>query len=292
MDTQGYTKIAAFMAEHPEDVMVRRFANLNLQNILYLQAEIVGLEKDLRALEAKNNSSEDRDRRTFALDWYTLAHMHNAPDSGQQWEKWQQLRKVLKEYNDAVFQYCQISKFPGPEPHELHKFQSWLREPRLGGVYLVGRDHDTWAQGADLMSLSSPLHPNRISRFITNKVLPVYHHFVNSAMMDRVRQSLSRSNRPTRPSHADADIVTYEDSRLIAVSNFICTVIASLLPILAIIVLYFVENMGSRLGLVGVFSVVFSSALWFMNDGELVEVFGATSAFAAVQVVFIGTSST
>lgn len=65
-----------------------------------------------------------------------------------------------------------------------------------------------------------------------------------------------------------------------------------MLPILSIMVLYIVKDMEHRLALVGVFSAMFSSALWFMNDGELVEVFGATSTFAAVQVVFIGTSST
>ncbi|KAI0556222.1 hypothetical protein F4679DRAFT_24274 [Xylaria curta] len=289
MDKQGYAKIASFMADHPEDATFRRFANLNLQNILYLQAEIIGLEKDLRKLEADSDASNDSDRRNFSLDWYTLAHTHDQPASGQQWEKWMQLRRVLREYNDAVFQYCQISKIPDPEPHELRKFQSWLREPRLGGVYLLGRDHDTWAQGVDLMSLSPSLHPNRISRFITNKALPVCHSVVNT--MNRLRQTLTRTNCPSPAAQQDAEIVTYEYSRLVSASSLICTIIASLLPILAIVVLYFVENQSSRLGLVGLFSVAFSSALWFMNDGELVEVFSATSAFAAVQVVFIGTSN-
>ncbi|KAI0968840.1 hypothetical protein F4678DRAFT_464028 [Xylaria arbuscula] len=256
MDKQGYPKIASFMADHPEDATFRRFASLNLQNILYLQAEITGLEKDLRKLEADSDASNDCDRRHFSFDWYTLAHTHDEPTSGQQWEKWMQLRRVLREYNDAVFQYCQISKIPDPEPHELRKFQNWLREPRLGGVYLLGRDHDTWAQGVDLMSLSPSLHPNRISKFITNKALPV--------------------SAPA--AQQDAEIVTYEYSRLVSASNLICTIIASLLPILAIVVLYVVENQSSRLGLVGLFSVAFSSALWFMNDGELVEVFSATSA--------------
>ncbi|KAF7524526.1 hypothetical protein G7054_g11408 [Neopestalotiopsis clavispora] len=292
MDKQGYAKIASFMAEHPEDAMIRRFASLNLQNILYLQAEIVGLEQNLRKLEAENDSSADRDRRNFAFDWYTLAHVHDTPNSEQQWEMWQKLRVVLKEYNDAIVQYCQLSKLTDPEPLEVHKFQSWLREARLGGVYLLGRDRDTWAQGTDLMALSPPRHPNRTSKFIATKALSVYHRIINNVVIDKARKILTGSNHPTQSTQVGGDIVTYNDSRLISASNFFCTVIASLLPILAITVLYFVEDLGKRLGLVAIFSVAFSGALWFMNDGELVEVFGATSAFAAVQVVFIGTNTT
>ena len=55
-------------------------------------------------------------------------------------------------------------------------------------------------------------------------------------------------------------------------------VLASLLPILAIVVLHLVERTGVRLGLVTVFSAIFSTVLWFLNDGRLVEVFSATSA--------------
>ncbi|KAI1456510.1 hypothetical protein F4805DRAFT_458716 [Annulohypoxylon moriforme] len=104
MDKKGYSKIALFMQDHPEDAMVRRFSALNLQNILYLQAEIIDLERDIEKLEAGNNSSAEDDRRNFAFDWYTLAHIHDTPDSGEQWGKWLQLRKVLKEYSQFAHQ--------------------------------------------------------------------------------------------------------------------------------------------------------------------------------------------
>lgn len=102
MDKKGYSKIASFMQDHPEDAIVRRFAALNLQNILYLQAEITNLQRDIDKLETDNDSSGEEDRRDFALDWYTLAHVHNTPGAGEQWEKWLQLRKVLKEYSQFI----------------------------------------------------------------------------------------------------------------------------------------------------------------------------------------------
>lgn len=57
------------------------------------------------------------------------------------------------------------------------------------------------------------------------------------------------------------------------------TVLASILPVVAIVVLYLVEGTGTRLGLVAVFSGLFSTSLWFLNDGNLVQVFSATSAY-------------
>jgi hypothetical protein len=55
-------------------------------------------------------------------------------------------------------------------------------------------------------------------------------------------------------------------------------VLASLLPILAIVALHLVHTTSTRLGLVTIFSAIFSTALWFLNDGKLIEVFSATSA--------------
>lgn len=74
------------------------------------------------------------------------------------------------------------------------------------------------------------------------------------------------------------NIAEYSDSGIVKVANLVGIVLASVLPVMAIIVLYLVKGMGIRLGLVGVFSAIFSTCLWFLNDGSLVEVFSATSA--------------
>ncbi len=74
------------------------------------------------------------------------------------------------------------------------------------------------------------------------------------------------------------NIAEYSDSGIAKVANLVGTVLASVLPVIAIIVLYLVKGMGIRLGLLGVFSAIFSTCLWFLNDGNLVEVFSATSA--------------
>ena len=43
------------MGRYPESAIIPQFSELNIQNILYLQAELIGLQKDLRELEDAND---------------------------------------------------------------------------------------------------------------------------------------------------------------------------------------------------------------------------------------------
>jgi hypothetical protein len=72
--------------------------------------------------------------------------------------------------------------------------------------------------------------------------------------------------------------VYYSDSALFRMASFLGIIMASMLPITAIVVLYRVAVMATRLVLVGSFTLIFSILLWFMTDGRLIEVFSATSA--------------
>jgi len=97
---EGYAKIASFMGQHPESALILRFSDINLQNILYLQAEIFGLREDLRRIEVQNNASSLEDLKNCSLDWYTLAHTQHDGEINQQWQKMKQLRELLKEYSE------------------------------------------------------------------------------------------------------------------------------------------------------------------------------------------------
>lgn len=97
----GYAKIASFMGQHPESALVLRFSDINLQNILYLQAEIYGLRADLRALESDNQASSSEELKQFSLDWSTLAQTNVDGAPNLQWQKVKELRGLLKEYSET-----------------------------------------------------------------------------------------------------------------------------------------------------------------------------------------------
>ncbi|KAH7055581.1 hypothetical protein B0J12DRAFT_738308 [Macrophomina phaseolina] len=81
--------------------------------------------------------------------------------------------------------------------------------------------------------------------------------------------------------------IKYTGKKFLRAAALVGTIVASILPVLAI-VLYTVQDTPARLGLIAAFTAVFSTCLWFMTEGNLIEVFTATSTFAAVCVVFIG----
>ena len=100
----GYAKLASLMGAHPEVAIFRRFGSLNTQNLLYLQAELTGLESELRCVEQEDLESGDLDRSIYGRDWQTLSESVQAPGYGRQWTLFLDIRKKLEEYStkDAI----------------------------------------------------------------------------------------------------------------------------------------------------------------------------------------------
>jgi hypothetical protein len=94
----GYPKLAGQMGNFPETAILRRFSNLNSQNLLYLQAEIIHLENKLRKLETVNSQAEGGKKLSYAKDWYWLNNSVNEGD-GAQWNTMLEIREKLKEYS-------------------------------------------------------------------------------------------------------------------------------------------------------------------------------------------------
>ncbi|KAK8094238.1 hypothetical protein PG997_000923 [Apiospora hydei] len=84
---------------------------------------------------------------------------------------------------------------------------------------------------------------------------------------------------------------SYNTRTISRVGSATVAALSSTLPTLAILVLYFVKDMVTRLGLIILFTTIFAFALAFFTDAKKVEIFSATAAFAAVEVVYVGSTS-
>jgi hypothetical protein len=105
---QGYAKVAGLISSFPELANFRRFQTLNLQNLLYMQAEITHLESDLKELATEDvRSGKNLDHHH---DWWSLAH-DDSESAREQWTLIQKIREKLEMYSKyAVFQvYTAIS---------------------------------------------------------------------------------------------------------------------------------------------------------------------------------------
>ena len=103
---EGYAKLGFFMGEHPEYAILRLFAGLNAQNILYLQAELNLLEEKLRNYATEDRNSGHRLRGLYSVDWQLLADsIGPKAESGEnrkQWETFLEIREKLKEYSKLL----------------------------------------------------------------------------------------------------------------------------------------------------------------------------------------------
>jgi len=60
------------------------------------------------------------------------------------------------------------------------------------------------------------------------------------------------------------------------------TIIASLIPIVCIVVLYVIHNNGWRLGTMAFFTAAFAAVLVILTSAKEVEIFAATAAYVFI----------
>jgi hypothetical protein len=88
----------------------------------------------------------------------------------------------------------------------------------------------------------------------------------------------SIGHRIKKARDVEMQYVEYEDNTLLRIADIIGSVISSGLLVGGIVALYFVENMLLRLGIVAVFTQVFSLAVVLVTRARKVEMFAATAA--------------
>lgn len=79
----GYPRLAQRMCTNSDLAIFRKFAALNAQNLLYLQAELTAREEELRRREKDSSESSEDARRDYAHDWQSLSQDDSC---GSQWE--------------------------------------------------------------------------------------------------------------------------------------------------------------------------------------------------------------
>lgn len=100
----GYPRLAQEMGDAPSIAIVRRFTNLNNESLLYYQAQLVVLEKELRKLQRRDArpsaGNEPEPDPQCSRDWEWLGVW--SPEC-EQWKKVIEIRQILKEYSTLDF---------------------------------------------------------------------------------------------------------------------------------------------------------------------------------------------
>ena len=76
----------------------------------------------------------------------------------------------------------------------------------------------------------------------------------------------------------ESNMFLYRDSYFYRIGNILGTLISTLIPVGAIVVLYLVSDMATRLAIVSIFTALFSMTLSVATGARRVEIFAATAA--------------
>ncbi|THX44357.1 hypothetical protein D6D10_00414 [Aureobasidium pullulans] len=97
-EPRGYHRVADLMGQYPEIAIFRRFAALNIVNLLSLQAELVDLQVQFRDIWAEDDASSDLDEQEFSTYFRKLRRSENSVQN----EMLLEIRKKLQEYSMVV----------------------------------------------------------------------------------------------------------------------------------------------------------------------------------------------
>ncbi|OCK91643.1 uncharacterized protein K441DRAFT_664115 [Cenococcum geophilum 1.58] len=180
----------------------------------------------------------------------------------------------------------QVSKFNKPLKEDLNFLQEWLRDAKGGSDFLTKNNNVESLlyepeYKHDLITLSqlSGRSPEQdpFFRLLGKKVLRWYHFCIGQHRRNRSRIVDEESN-----------IVDYSESTVQRAANIVATVLSSVLPLVAILVLDRFKDTRTRIHISVGITAVFAFILALFTDARRVEIFAATATFAAVEVVFIG----
>ncbi|KAF1962753.1 hypothetical protein CC80DRAFT_541911 [Byssothecium circinans] len=369
----GWPKLAQVMAKTPDFAAFPRFRELNVKSLLYYQVQLTVLQKELWKRECEDKLAEAErpvqssefaelllrkvpveseqsreDSEPQSADGHPEQGQPNGPSKPEcrrmseteQFKIIKEIRSVLKEYNDALLQYSQISALPDPDPYNIHSLRNWIRHEDGGAVGILGEGSKVWGkpttkvnvslwrqfrtllwtlvwpQGPptdkeyyDLIATRPPSKLDGLTQWFAwyfvpfyyackDRLRPFYHackaKFKKSKDAD-VEEPANNSLQMKEPKdweispEREATIENVSESSLVRITSGISTVVACLLPVVAIAVLSQVHGTRDLLLCLAGFSVVFCVGLIFMTQGtsKRVEIFSATAAFSAVMVVFM-----
>src|SRR5258707_15862074 len=97
---EGYPQIVRLMGQHEELAILRKFNNMSLQNLLYMQAELMHLEGKYEIISAKY--AECLSRPFKSRDWWSLTQQDHEGKT-EQWDTVLEIRAALEKYRKYLF---------------------------------------------------------------------------------------------------------------------------------------------------------------------------------------------
>ncbi|ORY09025.1 hypothetical protein BCR34DRAFT_603173 [Clohesyomyces aquaticus] len=326
---QGWPQLALLMSKTPDLAAFPRFRDLNVKSLLYYQCQLTILREKLQELEKSDaREGKDWAQYADDLVESGSAQFQTMEEIRKVLKKYNKamlqyskicalsdpdpfnmrtLRKWLR--NEACANFAvrgrgglentwgDVYKNPDEEVgtiwtqfFRLISHLIWARSPSIGDLDLAVTAPQTKVDG--------------LTRWVVTEFIPFRRALGRKwkEMMEKKKNTdeeattpspVSSVTPPTVPSgpavKKEETIVSWSEKGALRVTSGISTVVACLLPVIAISVLSQLHGIRNLLFCLAGFAVIFALGLIFLTQGtsSRTEIFAATAAFSAVMVVFI-----
>ncbi|KAK5662349.1 hypothetical protein OQA88_8259 [Cercophora sp. LCS_1] len=281
----GHARLGQLMGRYPETAIVRRFLALSAQDILHRQAELAELEAALKEYQQKDDDvPETSPRKRYAVNWGRLQESgyDDAPEGSDsaQLETMMEIRDKIKDYHEALLRHRQVLELGHAVPRQVSSLHQWMDRPTMGNVRLEGYDKDIWKSPDldDMVALIPPSDRPGVQNPLILWIIHAYNYTFGRFIHKSGNQDYTRNT------------IVYPPTKIYWILKTIATIIACLLPIGGVFVLNAITTLTNRLWAMASFTILAAFCLCVLTSASIPQIFAATSAFAAVLVVFVGTT--
>lgn len=276
----NYPAFVDLLSQHPDQFTPLRLRELNIRNILFYQAELLYLKRQLDDIEEDDAREHPKLEEHVTRSWYpamarssqakhiqlapsanlgtvnqavpinqqSATSPHSAPQMATVREKYcdkvLEIRETLAKYNQAVSHWIQQEKLDSPPERTVRKQHEWLKRPGFGNSFLSGTTADAWKPAAG-------------DQFDSGKFMTVTPADNLSFQVARMFMAI-RTHMPWGQTEDQVFSIDEGD-----VAKGLSVVLACVVPVVPIIILYFIGSLLVRIGLILVFTAVSATVLVF-----------------------------
>ncbi|KAH7121593.1 hypothetical protein EDB81DRAFT_861508 [Dactylonectria macrodidyma] len=269
----NYHRLVGLMGQGKDLAIFRRFDHLNMMTLLSMQAEILHLESQYNRQCDQDSRSRNESEAEYSTYFRSL-HQSRESD-GEQVRLLDALQAKLGTY------MLQLSKAESPEKSQLAELRSWLRDSKGGKNLPDGVEAETWVDSDETkyITINPPLPENDAFTSLLRSVLLDIFHFLCGERF-----------KVGRVIDEESGLVRYNDSHINKASSMIVIILSSVIPVSTIFALNAIQKTEGRIAMIVVFTGLFAAVLAFFSTAKRVEIFAATATFAAIEVVYVGTT--
>ncbi|KAF8533560.1 hypothetical protein BDD12DRAFT_864582 [Trichophaea hybrida] len=246
----GYERVSKFMDSDKDFLIFRRFGELNVRNILYLQDRLSEITEKL----AEEDEKPDPKPGTRRWD-----------DNKERADLMEKAEELLRRYNDAIRSYSEILKLPRASIRQHRILKEWLDYYNP----LYSEEQDFIEYRDDLLSIIN-LEDDATHRLLLS----------HPKLMERM---FGKTNKTSE------EQMVYYSTAAVRFTSRLLTVLGGLVILLIPIVLLtlYGRSVKAKLIIVSSFVALFSIVVAGITHAKSWEVVAATAAYAAVLVSFM-----